>query len=63
YRWDGQDQKFRCPCHGSVYNIKGQVLDGPAPRPLDQLPSKVEDGHIYVIYKEFKAGLSQRVEV
>jgi menaquinol-cytochrome c reductase iron-sulfur subunit len=63
YRWDGQDREFKCPCHGSVYSPNGQVLGGPAPRPLDELPTKVEEGHVYVIYKEFKAGLSQRVEV
>lgn len=24
-----------CPCHGSVFDINGNVLDGPAPRPLE----------------------------
>jgi menaquinol-cytochrome c reductase iron-sulfur subunit len=63
YRWDGHDRAFKCPCHGSVYSLNGQVLGGPAPRPLDELPNKVKEGHVYVIYKEFKAGLAQRVEV
>ncbi|HEY1390341.1 MAG TPA: ubiquinol-cytochrome c reductase iron-sulfur subunit, partial [Ktedonobacterales bacterium] len=27
---------FRCPCHGSHYNIDGEYLDGPAPRSLDR---------------------------
>jgi menaquinol-cytochrome c reductase iron-sulfur subunit len=63
YRWDGQDRKFHCPCHGSVYSMNGQVLGGPAPRPLDELPNKVEEGRVLVMYKEFKAGLAQRVEV
>lgn len=26
---------YRCPCHGSVFDDDGQVLSGPAPRPLD----------------------------
>jgi cytochrome b6-f complex iron-sulfur subunit len=27
---------FKCPCHGSHYNIDGEYLDGPAPRSLDR---------------------------
>lgn len=26
---------YHCPCHGSVFNNEGQVLGGPAPRPLE----------------------------
>ncbi|GJL62199.1 MAG: menaquinol-cytochrome C reductase iron-sulfur subunit [Nitrospirales bacterium] len=63
YRWDSQERKFRCPCHGSVYDIHGKVLGGPAPRPLDVLPSKIENGELLVIYKEFKSGLSTQVEL
>ena len=63
YRWEDGDRKFKCPCHGSVYDTGGKVLAGPAPRRLDVLPSKIEDGRIFVIYKEYKAGLSTSVEL
>ena len=63
YRWEDADRKFKCPCHGSVYDADGKVLAGPAPRRLDVLPSKIEDGKLFVIYKEFKAGLSKAVEL
>jgi menaquinol-cytochrome c reductase iron-sulfur subunit len=63
YRWDDTDRKFKCPCHLSVYDVDGNVLGGPAPRPLDVLPSKVQDGRLLVIYKEFKAGLPKQVEL
>ncbi|MGH7164848.1 MAG: ubiquinol-cytochrome c reductase iron-sulfur subunit, partial [Nitrospiraceae bacterium] len=63
YHWDGAERKFKCPCHGSVYDGSGNVLHGPAPRPLDQLPSKVEGGRLLVMYKEFKAGLPKSVEL
>ena len=63
YKWDGQDRLFKCPCHGSVYNLKGIVQAGPAPRPLDTLPVKVENGELLVIYKEFKSGLADQTEI
>ncbi|MCA9471255.1 MAG: ubiquinol-cytochrome c reductase iron-sulfur subunit [Nitrospirales bacterium] len=63
YRWDAQDHLFKCPCHGSVYNMKGVVQAGPAPRPLDTLPVKIENGQLMVIYEEFKSGLSKKVEL
>lgn len=63
YRWDADDRRFKCPCHGSVYDITGKVLEGPAPRPLDVLPVKVENGRLFVVYKEFKSGLGSSVEL
>jgi cytochrome b6-f complex iron-sulfur subunit len=27
---------FKCPCHGSHYNVTGEWLEGPAPRSLDR---------------------------
>jgi menaquinol-cytochrome c reductase iron-sulfur subunit len=63
YRWEEAERKFKCPCHGSVYAADGKVLAGPAPRRLDVLPSKIEDGKLLVIYKEFKSGLSESVEL
>ena len=31
---DNQEQLFRCPCHGSVFTLEGDVVKGPAPEPL-----------------------------
>jgi menaquinol-cytochrome c reductase iron-sulfur subunit len=63
YRWEASDRTFKCPCHGSVYDIGGKVIAGPAPRSLDVLPAKLENGRVLVIYKEFKAGLSTSREL
>jgi len=32
--WDGIQKKFICPCHGSQYDGRGNVLRGPAPGAL-----------------------------
>lgn len=63
YNWDEEADRFKCPCHGSVYDKSGKVLGGPAPRPLDPLPTRIEEGRLLVQYKEFKSGLATRVEV
>lgn len=63
YRWEADQQKFHCPCHHSFFSLDGKVLSGPAPRPLDTLPAKIENGRLLVIYKEFKAGTSAKIEL
>ena len=32
--WWGDQNRFKCPCHGSNYTMAGDVIAGPAPRPL-----------------------------
>jgi quinol---cytochrome c reductase iron-sulfur subunit, bacillus type len=63
YHWDGGSQQFKCPCHGSVFDVSGRVVAGPAPRPLDALPSKVEQGRLHVVFKEFKSGVASQIEL
>jgi menaquinol-cytochrome c reductase iron-sulfur subunit len=63
YHWDKDAQKFKCPCHGSVFDVAGHVVGGPAPRPLDALPTKVEKGRLLVMYKEFKSGVREQTEL
>ena len=40
--------RFNCPCHGSLYNRYGQIISGPAPRPMDRFPLTIEGGRIRV---------------
>ncbi|MGA2882193.1 MAG: ubiquinol-cytochrome c reductase iron-sulfur subunit [Bryobacteraceae bacterium] len=46
YHWDDPSHTFICPCHTSVFSIDGQVLSGPAPRPLDRYLTQVEGGKL-----------------
>jgi cytochrome b6-f complex iron-sulfur subunit len=39
---------FKCPCHGSHYNIDGEYLDGPAPRSLDRFSMSFVSGNVVV---------------
>jgi nitrate reductase gamma subunit len=63
YHWNPQTQHFECPCHGSVYAIDGRVLGGPAPRPLDTLPWKLEGENLFVQWEEFRVGIPQKIPV
>ena len=34
--WKPNENKFKCPCHGSGYTPEGINFEGPAPRPMDR---------------------------
>ena len=49
--WEQSTNRFACPCHESFFAADGSRLSGPAPRGLDQLPSRVQDGKLQVQYR------------
>ncbi len=67
YKWRSHKTRghvFLCPCHLSIYDASGAVLDGPAPRSLDVLPIKVAaSGDIEVIDVEYKAGKKEQIRI
>jgi menaquinol-cytochrome c reductase iron-sulfur subunit len=63
FNWIPSARHFVCPCHGSVYSITGEVLGGPAPRPLDTLPWTIEKGRLRVEWERFKVGIPQKVRI
>jgi menaquinol-cytochrome c reductase iron-sulfur subunit len=52
--WDDKTKKFACPCHSALYGPDGTRLSGPQPRGLDALPTKIENGTLYVKYHYFR---------
>jgi cytochrome b6-f complex iron-sulfur subunit len=52
FQWPYQGQTitglFRCPCHGSTYLRNGQIIFGPAPRPMDYMPITLQGDTLVV---------------
>jgi cytochrome b6-f complex iron-sulfur subunit len=47
--WIEADNKFKCPCHGSGYDMEGRNFEGPAPRPMDRAHVELDaEGQIVV---------------
>lgn len=61
FDWETRTSEFKCPCHASAYTVDGEVVSGPAPRPLDRLPVEVRQGRVFVKWQQFKVGLPDKV--
>ncbi len=48
YPYRNDCHSFKCPCHGSHYNIDGEYLDGPAPRSADRFTMSFVGGNVSV---------------
>jgi menaquinol-cytochrome c reductase iron-sulfur subunit len=46
--WVAAAERFICPCHGGVYDIRGVRTGGPPPRPLDRFYTRVAGGRLEV---------------
>lgn len=46
--WDQVESKFICPCHNSQFTPDGELINPPAPRPLDIFPVIIEDNLVKV---------------
>jgi len=46
--WVEKEMKFACPCHASAFDITGDVINSPAPRPLDIYPIFIENNVVKV---------------
>jgi len=46
--WREDEGQFHCPCHSSIFTTVGEVVSGPAPRPLDIYPIEIVEGNLVV---------------
>ncbi|MEF9437249.1 MAG: ubiquinol-cytochrome c reductase iron-sulfur subunit [Candidatus Mariimomonas ferrooxydans] len=47
--WVEERNRWECPCHGSIFNDRGVVIAGPAPRPLPWYEVTLRsDGRLFV---------------
>lgn len=46
--WNEDESRFHCPCHSSIFTATGDVVSGPAPRPMDIFPVEISDGEVIV---------------
>ncbi|HVP67401.1 MAG TPA: Rieske 2Fe-2S domain-containing protein [Anaeromyxobacteraceae bacterium] len=53
--WNAKERVFPCPCHASVFDMRGDVLSPPAPRALDLFAVRIEGGIV-------KVDTSRRIE-
>ena len=54
YAWNQTVRLFECPCHGGKFNVEGNRVDGPPPRPLDRFETRIE-GNVLKIGKIVKS--------
>jgi cytochrome b6-f complex iron-sulfur subunit/menaquinol-cytochrome c reductase iron-sulfur subunit len=53
---------FACPCHTSAFAKDGKRKSGPAPRDLDSLATRIEEGFVAIDFKRFRIGVPDKVE-
>ncbi len=46
--YDSGNKQFVCPCHGSKFSLNGQVVQGPASRPLSQYKTQFNGNQLNI---------------
>ncbi|HVN52056.1 MAG TPA: Rieske (2Fe-2S) protein [Acidimicrobiales bacterium] len=48
--------RFECPCHGSVFDLGGEWITGPAPRGMDRYPLTLVKGNLIADTSKLEPG-------
>ncbi len=52
--WHEDEKHYVSPCHNGHFDIVGNVVSGPPPRPLDEYITKIDNGNLFVQLPPFK---------
>ena len=52
--WHPDQEHYISPCHDGHFDILGEVISGPPPRPLDEFATEMENGNLFVILPPYK---------
>jgi Rieske Fe-S protein len=52
--WHTDQQHYISPCHDGHFDVVGNNVSGPPPRPLDEFVTIIEDGNLYIQLLSFK---------
>lgn len=52
--WHPDQEHYISPCHDGHFDVLGNVVSGPPPRPLDEFATEMENGNLFVILPPFK---------
>jgi cytochrome b6-f complex iron-sulfur subunit len=47
-KFDKERQEFICPCHAGTFDLDGNVVSGPPPRPLRKFAVSVADDNLVI---------------
>jgi Rieske Fe-S protein len=52
--WHPEIKHYVSPCHDGHFDIAGNVVSGPPPRPLDEFVTKIKDRNLFVMLPPYK---------
>jgi cytochrome b6-f complex iron-sulfur subunit len=61
--WKADEGAIACPCHGSRFDREGNVVAGPAPRPLQRYAMSLDDHGVLVVDKSVLVGEDATLKV
>ncbi len=47
-KYDKERQLFICPCHAGIFDLEGNVVSGPPPKPLQKFAVRVEGDNLVI---------------